>query len=103
MRKSNSLSISFLAAFLVCVSCGEPPATNNAQAKSATDANKSAAASSVNTAAIDDEIKKAMDSMAAALTANDAAAMEKMLTDNYRFVSTDGSVSTREERIALMK
>lgn len=104
MTKTFSLVTSIFAVAFACISCGQPPANNNTAAKPANVANNATAtAPAANAAAIEADIKKAMDTMGTALKNNDAAAMEKMFTDTYRFVSTDGSVSTGPDRIASMK
>jgi ketosteroid isomerase-like protein len=104
MKKTFSLISIILAASFACISCGQPAATNNAAAKPVNAANNATAtAPAANAAAIEADIKKAIDNMGTALKNNDSAAMEKMFTDTYRFVSTDGSVSTGPERIASMK
>lgn len=99
-RRSVALVL-FAAACVLLSACGEP-AANNAANKPANAANNAAAAP-VNTAAIEADIKKALNDMATSLVKGDAAAIEKLYTDNYRFVAPDGSVATGQERIASMK
>jgi len=105
MRKTATLLAVLVCASLINISCGSPaPANNDATNKPSNAANNSTStAPAANAAAIETEIKKALDDMAAALAKNDAAAMEKIFGDTYRFVSTDGSVSTGPERLASMK
>ena len=44
-----------------------------------------------------------MDAGQAALSKNDADAMDKIYADNYTLVNTDGSVQTRAERLASLR
>jgi ketosteroid isomerase-like protein len=100
--------IFFLTAMLALASllsgC-DPGAANNAGNKPANAANNSAniAKPAADSAAIETEIKKAVSDMAATLQKNDAAAMEKLYTDNYMFVGPDGSTVTAAQRVASMK
>jgi len=105
MRKTISWLAGIMCASLMSVSCGSPAPANNAAANKPANAtnNATATAPAANAAAIETEIKKAIEEMSAALAKNDAAAMEKMFTDTYRFVGPDGAVATGPERIASMK
>ena len=104
MRRTILLTAAICALLLFLSSCGGPAATNNTANKPANAANNATAtAPAANAAAIETEIKTAIDEMSAALSKNDAAAMEKMLTDTYRFVGPDGAIATGPERIASMK
>ena len=102
MRKLICLTAVLIAASFLLVSC-EPAATNTATNKPANAANNAAAAPAANTAAIEADIKKAVNDMAASLVKNDAAAIEKLYAENYRFVGPDGAVATGAERVASMK
>jgi ketosteroid isomerase-like protein len=83
-------------------SCGAP-ASNNAANKPANNANAANTAAPVNTAAIEADIKKLISDYAASTGKGDADAYEKMTTDNFMFVSTDGLVQTKAERVASMR
>lgn len=105
MRKTILMIAVLGAVSLISSSCGQPAATNNSAGNRPSNAanNATATAPAANAAAIEAEIKKAIDNMAAALTKNDAAAMEKIFTDTYRFVGPDGAVATGAERLASMR
>lgn len=103
MRRTILLTAAIWALLLLLSSCGGPAATNATNKPANAANNATATAPAANAAAIETEIKKAVDEMSAALSKNDAAAMEKMLTDTYRFVGPDGAVATGPERIASMK
>ncbi len=85
-----------LAASCVFSSCGGPtPNTNNANANVNTNVN----AATPSAAATEADIKRMITDLAAALSANDTAALDKMWADNYEFVSADGQIMTKAERI----
>ena len=48
-------------------------------------------------------IRQLINELAAAFTHNDAAALERLMTPDYTFVSPAGDVQTRTERLAPMK
>ena len=80
------------------------PAANTSNKPANAPANNTTAATPVaNAAAIEADIKKLANDMSAAQLKADAAAMEKLWSDNYMFVGPDGSVSTKAERIAAIK
>ena len=81
----------------------EPAASNNTTNKAANAANNSNAARPVDTAAIETEIKKLVADAAATMTKNDAAGLEKMTIDSYKFINPNGQVSTRAERVAALR
>ena len=90
------IAISFL------ISCA--PATNtNSANKPANAANATNSNTAVNTAAIEADVKKLVGEAAASMSKNDAAAFEKITTDNYLFISPDGRMSTRAERAAALR
>ena len=80
------------------------PAANTSNKPANAPANNTTAATPVaNAAAIEADIKKLANDMSAAQLKADAAAMEKLWSDNYMFVGPDGSVSTKAERLAAIK
>ena len=81
----------------------DPAASNNTANKAANAANNSNAAKPVDTAAIETEIKRLVADAAAAMTKNDAAGLEKMTIDSYKFINPNGQVSTRAERVAALR
>lgn len=91
-----------ITASLVFVSC-DAPAANTAANKPANNANAANTAAPVNTAAIEADVKKMITEYAASAGKGDAAAYDKMTTDNFMFVSNDGLVQTKAERMAAMK
>jgi ketosteroid isomerase-like protein len=95
------------AGAILLLGCGTQPAVNNAAANanarsSSTNAN-STMPSSADTASAEAEIRKLMDAGQAALSKNDADAMDKIYADNYTLVNTDGSVQSRAERLASLR
>lgn len=103
MKKVLLTSLTFLIGLFI-VACGDQ-GTGNAGNKpaNAAGANANAATAPVNTAAIEADIKKLVAEYAASTAKNDAAAYEKTTTDNFMFVSNDGTVQTKAERVDSMK
>lgn len=85
--------------------CPAPAANNAAANKPANAANaaNTATAPAADAAAIETAIKKLANDHIAAVLKNDTAAMEKLWADNYIFISQDGAVSTKAQRIESMK
>ena len=93
--------IAACAAALFLSACNPPAAVNNTStANTANTANTNTAA---NTAAAETEVRRLMDAAAAALSKNDADAMEKIYAPNYMLVNLDGSVETREQRLNSLR
>lgn len=101
MKKIFFASITLVITSLFMASC--EPATNTGNKPANAAANNANAAPASNTSTTDADIKKAVADMAASLTKGDAAAFEKLYTENYMFVGPDGSVSTGAQRVASMK
>jgi len=101
MYKSLLFAV-MMAATLLAIGC-QPPANSNTTNKPANAANNSSNAAPANTAAVEAEVKKLVTDYAATVAKNDVAAFEKTRTDNFMFVSNDGSVQTKAERVASMK
>jgi ketosteroid isomerase-like protein len=101
-------SVLILFAALLLGACGAP-AGNNTTANNSTNTNTNKAtsntktASAADTAAVEAEIKKLMDTAATALANNDADAMDKIYNGNYMLVNIDGSVQTKAERLASLR
>ena len=102
MRKLYVMTTMLVAAAGLFASCGAP-ASNNAANKPANNANMANAAPPVNTAAIESDVKKLISEYATSTAKNDADAYERMTTDNFMFVSNDGMVQTKAERVASMR
>jgi ketosteroid isomerase-like protein len=90
-----------LALSLLMAACAEQGGGNTANKPANTAANTTASAP--NNAAAEAEIKKLMDTTQAALSKNDADAMEKVYADNYMTVNHDGSVQNRAERLSFLR
>lgn len=107
MRKTTILVAVMMAASLLSISCEAPTATNNSvasrPANAANGAASNATAPSANAAAIETEIKRLANDGIAAITKGDTAALEKLWADNYVFISQDGAVATKAQRIDSMK
>ena len=101
--------IFFAAATLIVssffiISCGDQGAENAAnKPANAANASNTATAPAANNAAVEADIKKLMDTAQAALSKNDADAMDKIYNDNYMLVNIDGSVQTKAERLASLR
>ncbi len=104
MKKFIYLTMTVAAAALLAA-CGDQgsankPANATNAANAANTANSTAAA---DPKAVEADIKKLMDTAAAALAKNDADAMEKIYSENYMLVNIDGSVQNRAERLASLR
>ena len=99
MRNGYLAAALLAAASITAISC-EQPTANNAN-RPANTAN--AAAPAQTTAAAEAELRKLMDTAAAALARNDADAMDKIYSENYMLVNVDGSVQNRAERLAALR
>src|SRR6476620_4106333 len=92
--------ITACAAALLLTACNPPAANNTGTANNVNTANTNTAG---NTAAAETEIRRLMDAAAAALSKNDADAMDKIYAPNYMLVNLDGSVQTREQRLNSLR
>jgi ketosteroid isomerase-like protein len=98
------LAAAAMAAAMLLGACG--PAANDATNRAANSSAAPAANSNakpVDTAAIETEVKRLVSEAAVTMSKNDAAALEKATIDTYKFISPDGRVSTRAERVASMR
>ena len=84
-------------------SCGAPAANNATANNSNKPAANTATAPAADAAAIEADLKKLVTEYAASTSKNDVAAYEKATTDNFMFVSNDGSVYTKAQRVDSMK
>lgn len=91
-----------IVASFVFTSCGAPAANNAAGNKPANAANSSTAPAA-DAAAIEAEIKKLANDGVTAITKGDTAAIDKLWADNYMFISQDGAVTTKAQRLDSMK
>ena len=94
-----------LAAFFVA--CGDQGGANNKAANAGNSSNAANAANTAtapaNTAAMQAELQKLMDATQAALSKNDADALDKIYAENYMTVNQDGTVANRADRLAAIK
>jgi len=97
-----SITTLIVATFMF-TSCGAPAANNAAANNSNKPAANTATAPAADAAAIEAELKKLVTEYAASTSKNDVAAYEKATTDNFMFVSNDGSVYTKAQRVDSMK
>lgn len=88
------------AASLFLLACD--PAANTAN-KPANAANAANTAATNTTANHDADMKKLIGDLAAALSKNDTAALDKIYGDNYTLVTADGGVTTKAQRLEAMK
>jgi ketosteroid isomerase-like protein len=100
--KTIFVTLAMLIAALLMFSCGGPSGANNTPVNNKA-ANSANTASAPDPAASEAEIRKLMDTAAAALAKNDADAMDKIYADNYMLVNIDGSVQNRSERLASLR
>src|SRR3982750_445420 len=83
---------------LILTACGAPApntAANNSNSAKPANSNANYAAPAADNAATESEIKKLVNDYAASTAKNDAAAYDKATTDNFMFVSDDGTVQTK--------
>ena len=89
------------AAFLMA--CGDQGANTASKPANAMANNANTTAPPVDPKAAEAEIKKLVADYAASMAKNDVAAYEKTTADNFMFVSIDGAVQTKAERVESMK
>lgn len=90
-----------LASFMAA--CGDMAAGNAANKPANMAAANTNTAAPVNPAAIEADIKKLVSDYASATAKNDVAAYERTTADNFMFVSNDGAMQTKAERVESMK
>ena len=95
------LALLTLAASAFFTACGDQGLVNKPTNAAANNTNNASPA--VNPAAVETDIKKLMTDAAAALSKNDADAMDKIYADNYMLVNIDGSLQTKAERLASLR
>ena len=103
--KTTILTIFAVAVSLSLIACNESATTNTAAkpANAANGVNTANSGTAVNPAAIEADIKKLIADYASSTQKNDADAYANVTSDNFMFVSNDGTVQTKAERIASMK
>jgi ketosteroid isomerase-like protein len=101
--KKVIIGLSALALASFMIACGDSAAGNaNYKPANAAIANANTTAP-VNPAAIEADIKKLVTDYAASTAKNDFAAFERTTADNFMFVSIDGAVQTKTDRVDSMK
>jgi len=106
MKMSLWISLALIFSLMFLVSCeSAPTTTNNAKPANAPAANApaNAAAPAASSATAEADIKKLIEDLYAALGKNDTAALEKYYADDYVFVSSEGGMMTKAERLAQLK
>jgi ketosteroid isomerase-like protein len=107
MKMSLWISLTLIFSLMFLVSCeSAPTTTNNAKPANAPAANapaNAAAAPAASSATAQADIKKLVDDLYVALSKNDTAALEKYYADDYVFVSIDGEMMNRSDRLAQLK
>jgi ketosteroid isomerase-like protein len=91
---------------LMFTACGAPAsnsAANTSNSVKPANSNANYAAPAADNAATESEIKKLVSDYVASTAKNDAAAYDKATTDNFMFVSDDGTVQTKADRLASMR
>src|SRR5438874_3193214 len=101
MKQLVIVLITFAIAAL-SAACSQYDTGNNAN-RSVNSANTTNANSAANASTAEADIRKLMDTAQAALSKNDADAMEKIYADNYMLVNLDGSVQNKAERLAALR
>jgi len=101
MRKIILTLTMLTAASFITQSC--TPAANNTAANTGNKAANTATAPAADAAAIETEIKKLANDGVAAITKGDTAVLDKLWGDNYEFISQDGAVTTKAQRLESMK
>ncbi len=104
MRKFILTCAAMIAVSIMFIACGAP-AANNAGNKPANAANaaNTATAPAADKAAVEAEVRKAMDDFAAALNKGDTDALDKMYSDDYNLIDQDGVAQTKASRIEAIK
>lgn len=105
MRKVFSAFLMLMAASFLLTSCGSP-AANNANAPKNTSANNAAttaATATPSSANAEADVKKLVSDLAAALSKNDTAALDKIYADDYTLVTQTGEIATKAQRIEAIK
>ncbi len=107
MKMSLWISLALIFSLMFLVSCeSAPTTTGNAKPANAPAANvlaNAATATATSSATAEADIKKLIEDLYAALGKNDTAALEKYYADDYVFVSSEGGMMTKAERLAQLK
>lgn len=99
MKKIFLAMASIVMSSFFIVSCGDQGGGNASNKP----VNASTNAVVTNTASSEADVKKFIAELGAALAKNDAVALEKMYADDYTFVSPEGEVQTKAQRLEAMK
>lgn len=104
MRSFFSRSVILLAALFAVSACQQPPSQNanttNRTANAANTGNTNAAAT---TTAGEAGVREALTRLETAIAQNDAGALDRLYTDDYRFVTPTGEIITKAQRIASFR
>lgn len=96
--KRFTLALMVFAIAALAGSCADGGNTNK-PANATNTANTANTNTAASAATAEADIKKLMETAAAALAKNDADAMDKIYGENYMLVNLDGSVETRAQRL----
>ncbi len=81
----------------------EPAANTNSKAANAPANNAAATAPVADKATVEAEVRKVMDDFAAALNKGDAAALDRIYSDEYNLIDQDGVAQTKSSRLESIK
>jgi ketosteroid isomerase-like protein len=95
MKRTFLLLATLLTSIVFAASC-EQPAANNANKTANSNANTNTASTS--SASSEADVKKFVSDLAAAIGKNDAAALDKMMADDYTYITPDGQIMTKAQR-----
>lgn len=87
---------------LLMISCGDS-ASVTPKNTTAAPTNTATVPAPANPAATEADVKKLIGDLAAALSKNDTAALEKLYADDYTLVTQTGETATKAERIGAIK
>lgn len=101
MKKLILMTMTFIAASVLLISCGAPAANNAANAGNK--AANTATAPAADKAAVEAELKKTISDFETALNKADIAALEKVYSDDYVLIDQNGAISTKAARLEAIK
>lgn len=104
MRKLLSRSAVLLAALCALSAC-QPPASQNANStnRSANAANAGNTNAAANTTAGEADVRDALTRLETAIASNDVAALDRLYTDDYHFVTPTGEIIPKAQRLASFR
>jgi ketosteroid isomerase-like protein len=87
------------------ISCNDPAPNGNTTTNGNTNAKGNANSNSSTTtgANTESDVRKLLGELEAAISKNDVAALDKIYSDDYSFISTTGEMQTKAQRLDSMK